>query len=54
MKVVVLVAEEVLAVLTPRTEVCLGDEEAGMDGGSCAGVPEGPGEDDPLNHADGP
>ena len=44
--VVVLVAEEVLAVLTPRPEVSLGSEEAGMDGESCADVPEGPDEGD--------
>ena len=43
---VVLVAEEVLAVLTLRPDASLGDEEVGRDGESCADVPEGPDEGD--------
>jgi hypothetical protein len=43
---VVLVAEEVLAVLTLRPDASLGDEEVGRDGGSCADVAKGRDEGD--------
>ena len=43
--VVVLVAEDVLAVLALRLEVSSGDENTGMDGESCAEAAKG--RDDP-------